>query len=214
MKDYEQRATAIIMNTVEGVKAQIRKAYNRGYEDGKADTPFTDTEEAEKKAYEKGLNDAWEAARKIEHPNGYFCNIREVFGEESAFSVLLNMTASEAIQKIKEYEEKQTEKSCYTCEYEELDKSQEPCWNCTIFDRHSKWTPKQTDEIKVGDEIISYTETSNIVVGIGVWGGWHCITPYGVSCEIAKEKQKYWKKTGRHFDEIEKVLEQMKGDQE
>ena len=32
-------------------------AYKRGYEDGKADTPFTDTEEAEKKAYQKGYID-------------------------------------------------------------------------------------------------------------------------------------------------------------
>jgi uncharacterized Zn finger protein (UPF0148 family) len=106
-KDYEQRATAIIMNTIEGVKAQIRKAYNKGYEDGKADTPFTDTEEAENKAYNRGLNDAWDIAKKIMRMD--IVEKDAVFAEfgRATYSVILDLSASEAIAKIKAYEDKQ-----------------------------------------------------------------------------------------------------------
>lgn len=111
MKDYEQRATAIIMNTIEGVKAQIRKAYNKGYEDGKADTPFTDTEEAEKKAYNRGLNEAWEVVRKIIEDvvdGGYSSDVlREIFGVSTVQTIFKLNTAPEAIAKIKAYEDKQ-----------------------------------------------------------------------------------------------------------
>lgn len=111
MKDYEQRATTIIMNTIEGVKAQIRKAYNKGYEAGKADTPFTDTEEAENKAYNRGLNDAWETARKIIVPiseGGYsFGALDKIFGVPTVRTVFELNNASEAITKIKTYEDKQ-----------------------------------------------------------------------------------------------------------
>ena len=33
------------------------KAYKQGYEAGKADTPFTETTEAERKAYQRGFDD-------------------------------------------------------------------------------------------------------------------------------------------------------------
>lgn len=111
-KDYEQLATKIMINALEGVKTQIRKAYDKGYKDGKADTPFTDTEEAEKKAYNRGLNDAWEAARKIHGGQIPY----EVFGLDKngngfTYASPLNwgetITAQEAIAKIKEYEDKQ-----------------------------------------------------------------------------------------------------------
>ena len=130
-KDYEQLATKIMMNALEGVKAQIRKAYDKsykdgyvagydqgyddglkdGHEDGKADTPFTDTEEAENKAYNRGLNDAWDAARKIAvdiTDGGYSLDeLREIFDETLNRIIFKRNTASEAIAKIKAYEDEQ-----------------------------------------------------------------------------------------------------------
>ena len=114
MKDYNVLLTCG-ETTMVIIHDAFDKGYQQGYEDGqkslvnayvvgKGEDTLEDIKEAE---YNRGLNDAWEVARKIEHPKGYFCNIKEVFGEESAFSVLLNMTASEAIQKINDYEEKQ-----------------------------------------------------------------------------------------------------------
>ena len=136
MKEYEQRATKMIMSTVEGVKAQIRKAYNKGYADGKADTPFTDTEEAEKKAYDRGLDDAWNMARKIIQyavDGGYSPDaLREIFGESIIQLIFKHNTAAEALAKIKAYEDKQ----------------------------------KQDAEIKVGDEIVYSDGIKGVVVGI------------------------------------------------
>lgn len=83
-----------------------KKGYAEGYADGKADTPFTDTEEAEKRAYEKGLNESWECARKM-------CCMKpeerllafDVSGNHLA--ILSDLTAPKAIEKLKAFEQKQ-----------------------------------------------------------------------------------------------------------
>lgn len=107
MKDYE--ALRNPKETMEFfIEDVFEVGYKQGYEDGKADTPFTDTEEAEKKAYNRGLDEAWEVARKISIPENeggmsvkalqsIFGKVREIF----------NCTASEAIAKIRAYEDKQ-----------------------------------------------------------------------------------------------------------
>ena len=61
-------------------------------------------------AYQRGLDDAWEAARKIIHmPEGKLLNIfTECYSAVcTALQVLLKYDASEAIEKLKAYEEKQ-----------------------------------------------------------------------------------------------------------
>lgn len=182
MTEYEQRATKMIMSTIEGVKAQIRKAYNKGYEDGKADTPFTDTEEAEKKAYNRGLNDAWEVIKKItkdDSVGGYSIEMmQELFGQTCVYDITHNYTPEEAIAKIREYEDKQ----------------------------------KQDAEIKVGDEVITKYKDHAVAVRdtyyIGedrepftlVWFGTHMS-----SCPVNELV-----KTGRHFP-IAEVLAELRG---
>lgn len=199
MEKREQMATKIMMNALEGVKAQIRKAYDKGYkngyvtgydhgkrdgyEDGKADTPFTDTEEAENKAYSRGLDDAWEAARKLCQSVKYggleeYCS--EIF-EKPLFETfdVFDYTAPEAIAKIKAYEDKQ----------------------------------KQDDEIKVGDEVM--TENAELAVAVRdtyyvgedrepftlIWFGTHMS-----SCRVNKLS-----KTGRTFPQITEVMKELRG---
>ena len=61
-------------------------------------------------AYHRGLDDAWEAARKIIHmPEGELLNIfTECYSAVcTALQVILKYDASEAIEKLKAYEEKQ-----------------------------------------------------------------------------------------------------------
>lgn len=61
-------------------------------------------------AYQRGLDDAWEAVRKIVHmPEGDLLNIfTECYSAVcTALQVLLKYDASEAIAKLKSYEEKQ-----------------------------------------------------------------------------------------------------------
>ena len=55
--------------------------------------------------YQRGLNDAWECARKIWSMSAY--ERAEIFHDKNC---MLEHTASKAIQMIKEYEEKQTDK--------------------------------------------------------------------------------------------------------
>ena len=138
MKDkyYEELATKIMMNALEGFKAQIRKAYDKGYKDGKADTPFTDTEETEEKAYNRGLNDAWEVIKNItkdDSVGGYSIKMmQELFGRTCVYDITHNYTPAEALAKIKAYEDKQ----------------------------------KQDTEIKVGDEVKDSYDDIGIVTYI------------------------------------------------
>jgi len=118
MKDYKEAIEAIMKNTTSMVMDHAIKAYRqgyenglgkaqtdsyvKGYEDGKADTPFTDTEEAEKRAYERGLNEAWEAAGKLyKISSDDFSKLFEMKSPYFDFSI------QEVLAKIKEYEDKQ-----------------------------------------------------------------------------------------------------------
>ena len=88
--------------------------YQRGLEEGKKAFDLLDEErDAE---YQRGLNDAWEAARKIfgyEMDGGIpIAEIGKVFGyaEDALFctaDIIRHNTATEAIEKLKAYEEKQ-----------------------------------------------------------------------------------------------------------
>ena len=83
-----------------------KEAYDKGYHDGHNvcyENAKDLMEEKKNEAYQHGLADAWEAARKIalmdtetsENVTGYF----------GLFRIMDNLTASEAIAKIKEYED-------------------------------------------------------------------------------------------------------------
>lgn len=132
------------------------------------------------KAYRRGLNDAWECARKI---CTNWClsdkTLAEIFGNGKTIDdIMREYSASEAIAKIKEYEK------------------------------------KQTDEIKVGDEV--YSETSNtkaVVTRVTSWGEYECINSCGAQFVLEKETwNRYWKKTSRHFSQIAEVLKELGGE--
>lgn len=76
------------------------------FEDVEDLTPYTepDTEAIEKVAYQRGLDDAWEAARKIasDHAGRNY----SIFGQHFTVEILNTHSASEAIEKIRAYEEK------------------------------------------------------------------------------------------------------------
>ena len=68
----------------------------------------TRAEKAQEEAYQKGLSDAWEAARKVVALSTV--DRRKVFGSEYMFSILEKHTAAEAIEKIRQYEQEKEEK--------------------------------------------------------------------------------------------------------
>lgn len=113
MKDYSLRNEkiklihALATSIGEHMTELFENGYNQGYEDGKADTPFTDTEEAEKTAYERGLNDAWECARKMCLMSSAEERLRAFDVSGNHLVILSALTAPKAIEKLKAYEERQ-----------------------------------------------------------------------------------------------------------
>ena len=93
-----------------------KQAYQRGYEEA-YDTAYADAEgiyESGKRAmYQKGLKDAWEAARKIVLPGDvsgiYLADLEEIFDRSSLQDVIKDYSPSEAIEKIRQYEQEKEE---------------------------------------------------------------------------------------------------------
>lgn len=157
------------------------KTYIHGYRDGKK-AAMNESEMITSKdiadAYKKGLNDAWEAAKKIalmdtetsENVTGYF----------GLFNIMGKLTPMQAIEKLKTYEDKQKQDA-------------------------------EDAEIKVGDEIVCMD--AHVVVTYispkGEWNGFllnegnHGKKGQGYTC---MSSFKGWRKTGRHFPQIAKVL--------
>lgn len=64
------------------------------------------------------------------------------------------------------------------------------------------------ENIKVGDEVIIQVDKVGVVTGFDVlYDGVYVITKDGW---VDRFRKSFVKKTGRHFDEIENVLEQMR----
>lgn len=112
MKDYSLRneKSRLIQATATSLHEHITElfdnGYDQGYEDGKkASCDCKDNMENE---YNRGLNEAWEAAKKIILDGGLSLQeLMQIFNTAYSERILKENTASEAIAKIKEYEEEQ-----------------------------------------------------------------------------------------------------------
>lgn len=163
--------------------------YERGYEEGlkrgedieQANAAETKKEVA-KQNYERGLNDAWEYARKIvlgKTDGGIGINaVIAIFGNASTYEIFMNFTVPEVIAKIKNYEEKQ----------------------------------KQTDDkIKVGDEVdVPQLDCKGIVIAEANKETILVLSEY-MDGLIRTEKHNV-KKTGRYFSEIDEMKKKMQVD--
>lgn len=111
-KAYDKAYADAVYNCSEGCShvEQIRqKAYKEGVEDGKRLCPAPEV--CNDMAYQKGLSDAWDAARKIAHC-ALWDDYRKDTGNLSVYTgaVLDYYTASEALEEIRAYEQAQKEK--------------------------------------------------------------------------------------------------------
>jgi len=88
----------------------IQQAYHRGFKTG-YDKAFSTLNEnwqlVTSEAEEKGRNESWELAYRLVFNQG---NIRDVFDTESLGRIFETYSASEAIERLKAYEEKKQEK--------------------------------------------------------------------------------------------------------
>lgn len=107
--------------------------------------------EQEDKDYQRGLEQAWECGKRIASETSVV--LSKIFGEVYPSAVFQQYSPQESMRKIKEYEERQTEKSCENC----IGKSRyvdgmdlcEDCENCSNF------KPKQM----VGERTVSKCHT-------------------------------------------------------
>jgi len=97
----------------EGMKRQakelIEQAYQRGYKAGVescADAIGQISDDAKNDGITEGRDEAWELAYKLVFNQG---NIRDVFDSKSLGSIVEEYSVTEAIEKIREWEEKQTQ---------------------------------------------------------------------------------------------------------
>jgi hypothetical protein len=129
------------------------KAYQQGLEDGRkqgvaidGDKRYWDgyhaAQEDGQKIYQKGLDDAWTAARKIilrSDKGGMvglpFDNCFKDLEYFDCDDLLYRYSASEVIEKIREYEEKQ-KRDCDTCAHNTRSWWSEECDGCTVSDSH------------------------------------------------------------------------------
>ena len=107
MKNY-----SVLLSCGEANMIIIRDAFDKGYQQGYTDAKselgqnaVDLAHEESDRTYQQGLNDAWEAAKKIKRMG--IAEKDAIFAEigKSTYSVIMSMSASEAIAKIKEYEE-------------------------------------------------------------------------------------------------------------
>ena len=183
---------------VDGIKKQaqelIDQAYQRGFKAGQVDNQTFHESVCEKcrnGLIEQGRNEAWEVAKKIallpDDGGLSIPDIQTIFRVSNDGLVFESFSASEAIEKIREWEKEKKQKE------NEI---------------------RVGDEIRVGEE---YRNAFNVVVclvgerqdGIEVY---QCISKSGMHFTYTSEDNVC--KTGRHFPQISEVLEKIKGESE
>lgn len=205
-KDYSN-IEGLIGNVKESIRNAYDKGYKQGFKEGNYNKEFFCNLNFEH-GTNKGLDDAWECARKIALRKD---EARNAFHDIAPVKVFEEYSASEAIAKIKEYEEKQKqdEKSCDECSWkytadDDYDEWRKHCLRCI---NRCCFEPMRTDnEIKVGDEVI-FPNGKKGIVWLIYGNECHTMGDYNRVCP-----KEYLKRTGRHFDQIAEVLEQLKGE--
>ena len=172
VKDLEELNSDYINEHYGGLQDE---AYHRGLAEGKKAFDLLDAErDAE---YQRGLEDAWEAARKIvKMPDPPYWG---VFGEYKD-DLFRKITAAEAIEKLKAYDEKQ--------------KAEDEI--------------KVGDEVE--RSVYGRTEGKGIYLeDADEEGDWlKCLFWTGATFTVLAYPKEQFKKTGRHFD-IASILEAM-----
>ena len=101
---FFNRVDSLTPYTEPDLDAIREEEYEKGVQDTKQHWVDAPRSCAYKLGYENGLNDAWEAARKI--ANIPYGEEEKVIGSDG-WTFIINHTASEAIEKIRQYEQEE-----------------------------------------------------------------------------------------------------------
>lgn len=74
--------------------------------------------------------------------------------------------------------------------------------------------PNKDEEIKIGDEMCSVTDSSLKIIVIDVDTLNDCLTGYGLAGTYSGRPMKHWRKTGRHCSKIEEIAEWLNNENE
>lgn len=204
------------------------KGYEEGYEDGKKDS--CEIEKVKEfsngnayvwqYAYGRGLKDAWECARKIVEMGECDRNCHVFTKCEDGEYPFVKYTVSEALDKIKEYEERKKHCQCINCNHYNGGQWNIFCARCEEFSEYEKQqnsTEQNCDEIaqnedyneiRVGDEVLMYDNYKGIVISITYGGFLHILDENGNVWMIYERDN--ITKTGRNFAQITEALDQIK----
>lgn len=206
---------------IDNIKTFGSERYSTGYKDAIDD---------QQKTYEKGLEDAWECVGKMERLlfSGIFS---DAFGNTDFYTVVTKMSASEAMQKIEEYEKKQVADRAEKLKYLSNFCYNRSCDGCPLDDNRfrcgigSAWNEvdikepdnknldlayqlvKEYIEIKVGDEVRN-TITNGCGIVLGMCNGRMSILMREHDVPQMVSMRNYVR-TGKHYSQIEEVRKQM-----
>lgn len=102
MKDYEEKVLNIMDSTKVNIIAQLNRAYQQGYEDGRNNTEYMVSS-----AYKHGMEESWEAAKWLYNNP---VNLAEDIFNCDNWEIYSKCTVQEVVHKIKEYEDKEQQK--------------------------------------------------------------------------------------------------------
>lgn len=223
----------------EGMKRQSQELIDQAYFEGmKEAEQIIDTNKAAWK--HQGRNEAWEAARKLVSMDYKECN--KVLGDgvltvETIDEIFVRYTASEAIEKIRAYEEQKKQKQdkmdylsnfcdgrccleCVLCtnEFEcgyryrwttDPDKCGDVDKAYNLVKEYEEKQKQKQDEIHVGD-YVEYKGRYGFVTRIDTNDNGAVNVVWSDGCTGYYSRSDVKKMTGRHFPEIAEVLKKMK----
>lgn len=115
MKELEDmRNDELLTVIIAGIQILRDNEHKQGFEDGQKEKPQA-IYEMKVEEYNKGLNEAWECAKKLcqsEKYGGLQEHCAEIFAREDVFDVF-DYSASQCIEKVKAYEEREEIKVGY-----------------------------------------------------------------------------------------------------
>lgn len=181
----------------EGMKKQaqelIDQAYQRGYKAAKEECAEAVEQLRENYLSDgitQGCNEAWEAARKIMSQNDAswgMKEMKEIFGSSYSTDIMHDLSASEAIEKLRAYEEQKQK------EVEEIKVGDE-----VILNANSSYEPNTKAIVIMNDGGNSYPYNVIVADGDTEW----------------VDRDTIDRKTGRCFPEIAEVLKKLQEDEE
>ena len=143
-----------IHDAMVSIENRVRHVYNQGFNHGFEEGRGCKYEQSDiEAAYQRGLDDAWKCMEKIcaEVIDGGLDRntLKQIFGTAIIVNIFKTNSASEAMAKLKEYEEKQpeekTDKSCESCRFVDLQEYEFPCSACSASHTY-RWEARKGAE--------------------------------------------------------------------